>query len=160
MGDIRIVQSFADASPSLDWWLRGNGGLDDSDAIGTAMVVALLTDGRADAADELPGLDDDDRRGWWGDTDAVAIHGGWPIGSRLWLLARSAIRSAGYRRGATLALVEQYAHEALYPLVEIGLGSSVTVSATRSGLNRIDLAATLYRDGRRPISLRFADLWA
>lgn len=160
MGDIRVVQSFADATPSLDWWFRGNGGLDDSDAIGTAMIVALLTDGRADPADELPDLDDDDRRGWWGDTDAAAIHGGWPIGSRLWLLARSAIRSAGYRRGATLALVEQYAHEALYPLVEIGLGSSVTVSATRNSLDRIDLAATLYRDRRHPVALRFTDLWA
>lgn len=159
MGDIRVVQNRDDMSPSLDWWLRGDGGLDDSDAIGTAAIVALLTDRRADESDELPDPDDDDRRGWWGDTDAEAIHGGWPIGSRLWLLARTAIRDRGYRGGSTLAVVESYAHEALMPLIDIGLGSALQVSAARNGLNRIDLEVTIFRDARRPIALRFADLW-
>lgn len=159
MGDIRILQNFDDASPSLDWWLRGDGALDDSDPIGTAMIVALMTDRRADPSDELPDPDDSDLRGWWGDTDAEAIHGGWPIGSRLWLLARTAIRSRGYRKGATLSLVEQYAFEALYPFVDCGLGTQIVVKATRNGLGRIDLEATLIRDGRRNVSLRFADLW-
>ena len=56
--------------------------------------------------DVLPQLtapgDEPDLRGWWGDTDAGTIWGGWPIGTRLWLLSRAKITDSAARQGATI----------------------------------------------------------
>lgn len=159
MTDIRVVQGVDDFDVSLDWLLRGDGTLDDSDPLGTAAIVALFSDARAEPDDELPDPDATDRRGWWGDLDAERLHGGWPIGSRLWLLSRAKITDRAYRRGATTALVESYAYEALSPFVDIGLATAIEARAVRNGLGRIDLTATIIRDAGRALTLRFADLW-
>lgn len=159
MTDIRVVQQDADWDLSLDWFLRGDGTLDDSDDLATAAWIALFTDARAQEGDELPDPDATDRRGWWGDLDAERLHGGWPIGSRLWLLSRAKITGAGYRKGATVAQVEAYAYEAMEPFVTIGLATSVAARAERNGRGRIDLTVTLTRDLSRTMTLRYADLW-
>jgi phage gp46-like protein len=159
MTDIRVVQTISDFDISLDWLLRADGSLDDSDDLATAVIVALGTDRRADAADELPNPDDTDRRGWWGDMEAEEIWGGWPIGSRLWLLHRAKITDIGARDGALVARVEAYLHEAMQPFIDNSIASSVTISATRNGLGRIDGLVTLHRDQSRSLSLRFDSLW-
>lgn len=144
---------------TLGWLMQPLDGTDQSGELASAVIVALGTDRRADEADELPALDSDDRRGWWGDTDAVEIWDGWPIGCRVWLLARSAIRSAGARQGSTLALAETYAYEALQPLIARGIASRVVVAAERVGTERIDAVVTIYRGPRDAVALRFQNLW-
>lgn len=159
MTDVRIVQTIADFDITLDWLLRGDGSLDDTDDLATAVIAALGTDRRADEADVLPDPDDTDRRGWWGDTDGEDIWGGWPIGSRLWLLNRAKITDIGARDGALVARVEAYLNEAMQPFVTHSIASGVSVSAERNGLGRIDAFVTLHRDQSRSLSLRFDSLW-
>lgn len=161
MPDIRIVQNtdFPNYAVTLDFLQDSAGLLDETQALATAMIVALGTDRRAGDSDVLPNPDDTDRRGWWGDLDAADIWGGWPVGSRLWLLRRAKITGPGASEGATVARVEAYLREALQPFVDQRIAARLVVSAERAGRDRIEATATLYRGPLPAIELRFADLW-
>src|ERR1700750_2247663 len=90
--DIRLVQQNqfpTRQEVTCDWLLLADGTLDDTQALATAIIVALGTDALADKDDILPDPDSTDRCGWWGNLDADLIWGGWDIGSKLWLLRRS-----------------------------------------------------------------------
>src|SRR5262245_13278563 len=118
MADIRLVQQVDFPyrhEVAIDWQLLSDGTLDSTQDLCTAVIVALGTDRLALADDILPDPDSTDRHGWWGDLDAELIWGGWPIGTRLWLLRRAKITGPGYRQGATVARVEQYIREAIQP---------------------------------------------
>src|SRR4249919_499665 len=109
--DIRLVQQTdfpAQSEVSMDWMLMNNGALDESEALATAVIVALGTYRLADRDDDLPDPDSTDRRGWWGDLDAELIWKGWPIGTRLWLCQRDKITGAGAARGSTLTRIDSY----------------------------------------------------
>jgi phage gp46-like protein len=159
--DIRLVQNtqFPKYSVTLDWSLLPNGQLDDSQALATAVCVALGTNGLASDTDELPDPDDNNRCGWWGDLDAAAIWGGWPIGSKLWLLRRSKITPASARQGATVTLVENYIITAMQPFVDNKICSSFSVNATRVSAQRIDALLRIYRGPQQPIELLYQVLW-
>jgi phage gp46-like protein len=159
MTDIRIVPISQPEAITLDWLLTPAGSLDTDQELATAVIVALGTDRLADASDALPDPDSTDRRGWWGDLDAGLLWDGWPIGCRLWLLAREKITGAAARQGSTLARAEAYAREALQPFVDRKIASRVTVVATRTRDERIDITATLFRGSLPAVQLRFADLW-
>lgn len=160
MTDIRIVQH---GSPfeavTMDWLLTPLGGLDTSQELATAAMVALCTDRLADKDDVLPDPDDDDRRGWWADFEASEIWGAGAIGSRLWLMAREKITDASYKRGSTIARAEDYTREALKPFLDQRAASRLDVRAARSGLDRIEVTATLFRGPSAAVELRFASLW-
>jgi len=158
MADPRIVQVVAGEAVTLDLLLTDLGTLDTAQELATAAIVALGTDRRALPDDELPGMDDD-RRGWWGDLDAELIWGGWPIGTRLWLLERAKITGAAAREGALTARVDAYAREALRPFVDIGVASKIAVDVSRVGLETVNCVATLYRGPSEAIQLRYSDLW-
>lgn len=159
MTDIRIIQIVDPEAVTLDWLLSPAGDLDATHELATAATVALGTDRLALPADELPDDNDPDRRGWWGDLDAERIHDGWPIGTRLWLMARDKITGPLARRGSTIARAEEYAREALQPFVDRLIATSIDVRAERSEIGRIDLTATFYRGAQPAIALRYADLW-
>lgn len=142
-----------------DWLLTPVHLREPSAALVDAVVIALGSDRLALPDDDLPNPGDTDRRGWWGDLDAQEIWDGWPVGSRLWLLGRTGITDQAARKGSTLARAETYVREALQPFVERGIASRVAAKAERIGLQRIDVAATLYRGPLPAIQLRFADLW-
>src|SRR4051812_47560871 len=96
--DVRLVQRGdfpRQTEVSVDWLLRSDGSLDDTEALATAVVVASGTDALASREDILPDPDSSDRRGWWGDLDTQDIWNGWPIGCRLWLLRRDKIVGSG-----------------------------------------------------------------
>lgn len=165
MSDIRIGPGGAAAGQpfqavDLDLLLTPSGQFDDRDQLATAVTVALMTDALAQPDDILPDARDDDRRGWWGNHEAEAIWDGWPIGSRLWLLARTTITGAGARKGATTVQVEAYIREALQPFLDRRIASALKVSVVRAGLDRIDARIVLLRGGKTLVDLRFADLWA
>lgn len=159
--DIRLVQNtlFPRYSVTLDWQLLDDGTLDDSQALATALCVALGTDGLADIDDRLPDPDSSDRAGWWGNMDAETIWNGWPIGSRLWLLKRSKIEGPNAQRGATLRWVELYIMECVQPFVDHKVCSTFTVEVARTSPQQIDALITVYRGPRPIIELRYAILW-
>src|ERR1700740_1458414 len=66
--DIRLVQNnvFPNYSVTVDWLLQPNGQVDDTQALATAVIVALGTNGLASDDDVLPDPDSTDRCGWGG----------------------------------------------------------------------------------------------
>jgi phage gp46-like protein len=161
MPDIRLIQNteFPKYSVTLDWLLLADGTLDNTQALATAIMVALGTDRLAEPGDVLPDPDDTDRRGWWGDLDAEEIWDGWPVGSRLWLLQRDKITGPGAQRGPTTVRVEHYIYEAIQPFLDRRIGSKLYVEATRHGDSRIDALVRIYRGPELEIELRYAILW-
>ena len=162
MPDIRLVQqpdAFPNYSIPIDWLLLDDGTLDDTQALATAVVVALGTDRLAGPDDILPDPDSTDRAGWWGDMDAEELFNGWPIGTKLWLLKRAKIVGPEDPEGATIARVEQYISEALHPFVTQRIATSFDVEAFRNGVNRVDAYVAIYRGPKTPVELRFQVLW-
>src|SRR6516164_816661 len=131
--DIRLIQNtyFPKYSVTLDWRVLGDGTLDDTEALATAICVALGTNALASTDDVLPDPDSTDREGWWGNLDAQAIWGGWDIGSKLWLLRRSAIEGPNAQRGATMAWIQNYIIQAIQPFVDRRVASTFDVTVTR-----------------------------
>lgn len=161
MVDIRLVQNtlFPKYSVTMDWSLLDDGTLDDTQALATAIIVALGTDSLASPDDILPDPDSTDRAGWWGDLDAEEIWDGWPIGCKLWLLKRSKIVGPEAWEGATTTRVEQYIAEAIQPFISQRIGSYFKVEATRIGKEQIDALVRIYRGPTLEIELRYQMLW-
>jgi len=162
MPDIRLLQSpeaFPKYQIPIDWSLLADGTLDDTQALVTAVVVALGTDRLASATDILPDPDSTDRAGWWGDMDAEELFNGWPIGTKLWLLKRAKIVGAEDPEGATITRVEQYISDALQPFVTQRICTSFDVEAWRVDTQQIDALVVIYRGPTRPVEMRFQVLW-
>jgi phage gp46-like protein len=159
--DIRLVQNniFPAYSVTVDWSLLPDGTLDDTQALATAIIVALGTNALASDFDILPDPDSNDRCGWWGDLDCQLIWNGWPIGSKLWLLRRSKITDASARQGATMAWVENYISAAIQPFVDRQICSSFNVWTTRVDTQRIDALIRICRGPLPEIELLYAMLW-
>jgi phage gp46-like protein len=160
--DIRLVQNnvYPNYSVTVDWSLLPNGTLDDTQALATAVIVALGTNALADESDDLPDPDSTDRMGWWGDLDAQTIWNGWPIGSKLWLLLRSKILPPEARQGSTLVIAENYIRAAVQPFVDRRICSGFDVWVTRVDTQRIDALLRIYRGPLPEIELRYEIIWA
>ena len=161
MPDIRLVQStlFPNYDVTVDWLLLSNGTLDDTQALATAVIVALGTDALAAPSDILPIPGSTDRRGWWGDLDAEELWGGWPIGSKLWLLTRSKITGSKARQGSTIAAVENYITAAIQPFITNGIASAMSVKAWQPRPQQINAMVRVYRGPKSAIELQFEILW-
>lgn len=160
MTDIRLKEDFTLQGVTMDWLLRDTGLIDERDELATSVKVALGTDSQAAASDILPDPDSVDRKGWWGDLDADEIWGGWPIGCKNWLLTRAKILTATPSlEGDTLERARQYTREALQPFVDQRMATQIVVGATRTGLERIEVTALLFRGNLVEIDLRFQILW-
>lgn len=145
--------------PTMDFLMKDYGALDESEQLATAIRVALGTDRLADMQEVLPDPDSSDRKGWWGDLDAEAIWGGWPIGTRAWLLSRAKILDIPSAEGSTLLRAEQYTREALQPFIDRRIATYVTVQARRTDLERIEVEVVMYRGPEDEINLRYQYLW-
>lgn len=131
------------------------GGLRARAALETAVLICLMSDGRADPEELREG---DRNRGWPGDNfDMASEAGEAPIGSRLWLLLRRTINDDVVPR-----LAETYAREALQPLINQGAVAAVTVVASGNPAhNRLDLAVTLTdRAGGIVAAPNYSILWS
>ena len=164
MPSIRLVASTGlDTDVSIACLFTPVLGSDEDVALARAVMVALNTDGLADADATLPGLNDDNRRGWWGDLDTAEIWGGWPIGSQLWLMSRDKITDQNAKQGSTLEKANRFINAALQPFVDLGFCSSFDVSlAVLSGPNGpsgIGGTITIYRGPKSAIALAYQDLW-
>lgn len=164
MPDIRLVPVSTLDVMTFDWLQTPTGLLDETNELITAFLVAVFTDAQAAPSDVLPDPRSNDLRGWWGDLDAAAIWGGWPIGSKMWLLTRAKIVDQMAREGATVTRVQQYLYACLNPFVAAGICSKVVVNAWQDGLSRgitdrIMARATMYRGPKTAIALEFQPLW-
>lgn len=127
------------------------GGLVAQQAIATAVLICLQTDRRVDPTEMRDG---DVNRGWPGDAFDLQP-GDAPLGSKLWLLRRSALDPDIELRAT------DYAREALQPLLDQGVAVRADVAATSDpARSRLDLYIGLYgRDGAVLFQKRFAVLW-
>lgn len=116
----------------------------------TAVMLSLFLDRRAENDDVPPSGDPEDRRGWW--ADQFLEPEGDRIGSRLWLLDRSARRSEVARR------YEEYAREALAWMVEDRVVQQVDVTTELTD-SVLLVVIGLARPGRETVTLRFARVW-
>ena len=162
MPDVRLVQTpaFPLYDVLIDWNLLPDGTLDDTQALATAVIVALGTDALADVDEVLPDPDSSDRAGWWGDLDAQAVWGGWDIGCKLWLMRRAKIVGVESSEGSTLVRIENYIREAIQPFLDNRIGSSMYVKAERVGTEQIDALVRIYRGPLLEIELAYQILWA
>lgn len=97
-----------------------NGDLAGDNGMETAISISLFTDRRV-SDEELPPLEKN-KRGWWGDMFPEVDQD--QIGSRLWLLNREK------RTQEVLRRAEDYVKEALKWLIDDGVASSITATAT------------------------------
>ncbi len=159
MSDVRIKEFISLEGPTMDWFLRENGTLDEREELATAVRMALGTDSLSDTNEILPDLDSTDRRGWWGDLDAEAIWDGWPIGCKNWLLMRAKIMEAPSSEGSTLQRARQYTAQALQPLIDKKICTRIDVTAERTELGRIEVNVIIFRGPKAEIDLRYQLLW-
>ena len=150
MTDIRVTWD-ADAL-SGDWLLDAAGDLDGTQDLVSAIAVSLFTHRTADDDDVLP-AGGTDRRGWWGDHEAGPIHGGTPVGSRLWLLHREKHVEETRRRA------EVYVGEALDWVVAERLAERVEVTVAWFGVGRLGAEIVLHRGPAGSLAVRFESLW-
>jgi phage gp46-like protein len=151
-----IATVFDPANWRFDWRMSGPD-LASDPGIGTAVIISLFTDQRAEDDDVLP---DDavgpfgiskkgsgDRRGWFGDflTAAAAdVLPGQPyptpryrIGSRLWLYRRRKMTDD------LPGLIQQDAARALQWLVDDGIATEIQTSAVATDRQTITLSGTI-----------------
>jgi phage gp46-like protein len=165
MTDIRIVQVGLTEVVTLDLLLTTNAlvpalnGLDETQALVTAVIIAFCTDRLAETSDALPIPGSTDRKGWWGDDGAAEIWNGWPVGSRFWLMTRDKITDSNYRGGSTIARATAFANECLQPFVDAKIISNFAVTVEQISTDGTATSVTLYRGPLPAISLQFQQLW-
>ncbi|MGL4859675.1 MAG: phage GP46 family protein [Enterobacteriaceae bacterium] len=142
MSDIKTLWQIDIAAGN---WSVTHGDLQSDDDLPTAVLISLFTDRLARTDDRL---DDDNRRGWWGDHEQDQR-----IGSRLWLLAREKLTTSVATRAET------YAKEALQWLIDDRVVASIEPSAEIVYPNRLHLTIILTRPGGQPESMKFNWVW-
>jgi phage gp46-like protein len=160
MTDIRVVEVVSLEAMTMDWLLKDDGTLDESEELATAVSVALGTDALSDIEEIIPDPDSQDRRGWWGDYQALEIWEGWPIGCKNWLLRRAKINDQASLEGPTVQRARVYTEQALQPFIDRQICTAIDVTAWRVGLDRIYVNVIMYRGPKQDIALQFQILWS
>ena len=117
------------------------------DLLTRAVIISLFTWRRAERDDDAP-----QAFGWWGDT--------WPtvqndrIGSRLYLLRRSKLTNK------TPQLARDYVRQALEWMTEDGVAARLDVIPTRTGIDTLALAITIYQRDGNIHNIIFDDIWS
>lgn len=141
-----------------DWKLAGPNapnnayGLAADHALNTAILISLFTWRRAEPYDVLPS--GADPKGWWGDSVDLEENET-KIGSRLWLLLRSTLNNETARKA------EDYAYEALQPLIDQGAVARFEVVATPDivkGFLVLDVRG-YSQDGQKIYEQKFERIW-
>lgn len=119
-----------------------------SEPLVRSAIISLFTWRRSDPGDKLPGIE---RYGWWGDTFPTVPND--KIGSRLWLLSRSALTDEAVVRA------KSYASEALAWMIEDGVATAFEVQAERQGLDKLALGVLIVRGDKSTLNIRFSNVW-
>lgn len=121
------------------------------DGLETSVIVSLFSDKRV-TAEELSQFDvrQTDLRGWWG--DEFADDEGDQIGSKLWLLDRSKIIQE------TLNQAQEFAADALQWMIDDGIATSISCSASWDINQAMVLQVLIYRPGQNA-PYKFTKKW-
>lgn len=107
----------------------------------TQVLISIFTHAEATQAEiRTAGLDR--QEGWWADADILRDPKTRRMGSKLWLLSR------GKTTLETLRRAEGYVRESLMWLVEAGIVSTVSVTASRPRAGIVGLDITLTRPSK------------
>ncbi|MDA8092356.1 MAG: phage GP46 family protein [Betaproteobacteria bacterium] len=144
MSDITIV--WDPTTGHGDWQVSGADLVGGND-LASAVLISIFSDRTAHPNDVIPD-GTGDPRGWWGD-DAK-----YPVGSRLWLLARSK------QTREVLASAQDYILEALQWLLDDGVAAAVDVGVewTRPGM--LGAQVVVRRHDGSAVTFNFAWAWA
>lgn len=142
MTDIKTVWNTATGTGD---WQEANGDLQSGDDLQTAIYISLFTDRLARSDDDYDGQD---RKGWWGDTDAD-----YPIGSRIWLLRRQRLSTKVATKAAS------YAKEALQWLIDDGVVESVTITTQIVYPSRLYMDITYAQPARSATTVQYYWVW-
>lgn len=146
MSDIALVWN--DEAQSADFAIEAND-LKTDDTLETSIKISLFTDRRAEETDVLP-EGETDRRGWWADdVDGTPD----PIGSRLWLLARSK------QTPDVIMRAEEYIREALNWMLEDKVTDRIDVVVTNPRTGSLGMVITINRPALHPVEYRFNRTW-
>lgn len=154
MADARLLW-FNQYGGYADLSLLSEGQLDSTQDLATAVIVSLFSDRLAAQSDKL-NYYEDNRRGWWGDTDLQRAHPGDLLGSRLWLLER-------HKSDEKLPIIARgYILEALQWMLDDGVAAKVEANCyfLHGDQSKLGAVVTITRHGQRPISLQFDWAWA
>jgi phage gp46-like protein len=159
--DIELVSITSPDVVTLDWLQSPVSGLPvEAAELATAVTIALLSDATASPSDQLPDPNSTDLRGWWGDWQAQEIWGGWPLGSKLWLMTRASIVGAGAKQGSTITRLTNYIQTALQPFVDNNICTSFTVSVTQTSIEGMVAYIVMYRGNKSAIALQYQGVWS
>lgn len=128
-------------------WVMNGADLQADTGIQTAVLISVFTDRRA-ASDDAISDGTGDPRGWWGDDDPS-----YPIGSRLWLLARAK------QTNETLQRAKDYLIEALRWLLDDGAAARIDVKVQWMAAGELGAIVTLYRQDGRKVVTQFNYVW-
>lgn len=116
----------------------------------TAVILSLFTDRRALPTDIIPD-GTTDRRGHW--SDSYLAQPGDLEGSRLWLLDREKVQPEVLRRA------EDYTREALEWMQDDGVVKQVVVVAWTTGVEDLNIRASLTKPDGIEVTFEFLDIW-
>lgn len=144
MSDISTIWDVTNAQGA---WVLAGADLQSGDDLATSILISLFTDRVANASDVIPD-GSTDRRGWWGDLDQTI-----PIGSRLWLLARSKLlpKVAVDAKG--------YITEALQWLLDDGVAAAIDVATAIVAPNMLTAKITIRQSNGDQRALTFNWAW-
>ena len=158
--DIQLVNISSPEVVRLDWLQSPASGLPvEAAELATAVTIALLSDATAAPSDQLPDPNSTDLRGWWGDWQAEEIWGGWPLGSKLWLMIRASIVGTGAKQGSTITRLTQYIQAAMQPFVTNRICTSFTVKVWQDKIDGMTAKIVMYRGNKSAIALQFQGVW-
>lgn len=143
-GDIALVWSDDVADLAIK-----DDDLDADAGLRTAVILSIFTDRRAEADDDIP-AGDGDRRGWWADQFSAVDSD--LMGSRLWLLDRSA------QRGNIPQLIDAYVREALAWMLVDHVVDEIGVEVEEQP-GKVFYSVTLARPHTSPVTFRFSHVW-
>lgn len=128
------------------------GDLEREEGLGTAVLISLFSDRRADPNDDYDG---EDKKGWWGDN--LSPVDGDQIGSKLWQLRRLAI-TEGIEN-----TVQAYVFEALEWMIEDGIAEKIDVDTFIFGdvdNRRLGFTVEIRKTDGKIEAFKFNDLWS
>ncbi|WGL97902.1 phage GP46 family protein [Arsenophonus sp. aPb] len=126
-------------------WRVGQGELLSGHDLQSAIIISLFTDRLARDDDNI---DDNFRRGWWGDSGQDYL-----IGSRLWLIQREKLTVNVARRA------EDYAKEALQWLIDDGVVASLEIGSQIIWPARLNMIIRYHQPANNSEDLRFFWVW-
>lgn len=128
-----------------------DGDLVREEGLETAVMISLFTDRRA--RDDDPLDDINDKRGWWADQ----VEDNDEIGSRLWLLDRSATTAHNIK------MAGEYIKEALQWMIADGVAKKIEVTTERAGSVQRPILAfqvQIYKADGTSETFKYSDPWA